>query len=89
MNQTDIFRFAVSVVFAILMLCAAVIFIPIPESGEKYADMVIPFILGSGFGVIVSMYFGTSEGSKTKNQTISSLIDKQSAEKTDVTPKLS
>lgn len=77
MNQCKIFWLAVSVIFAILILCTSVIFVPIPETGEKYADMVIPFILGSGFGAIISMYFGTSEGSKTKNQVIANLLDKQ------------
>jgi hypothetical protein len=80
MNQERIFWFGVTVVIAVVGLCAAVIFIPIAETGEKYADMTIPFILGSGFGSIISVYFGTSEGSKTKTNTIAALVEKQVAE---------
>ena len=77
MNECKTFWLAVSILFAILFLCAAVIFLPMPVTGEKYADMVIPFILGSGFGVIIAMYFGTSEGSKAKNTTIAKLVADQ------------
>jgi hypothetical protein len=80
MDQKRIFRFGVFVVMAVLILCTAVIFIPIAETGEKYADMTIPFILGSGFGSILGVYFGTSETSKTKTNTIAALVEKQGTE---------
>ena len=77
MDQCKLFWFGVIVVMSVLGLCTAVIFIPIADTGEKYADMTIPFILGSGFGGIIGVYFGTSESSRSKNKTIETLVENQ------------
>jgi hypothetical protein len=59
----------VSMAFYILTVIFGYIFcttfVPIPDSGIKYADMALPFLLGSGFGAVVGFYFGSSEGSQS------------------------
>jgi hypothetical protein len=59
---------------SILSYTFCVTFLPIPETGTKYADMALPFLLGSGIGAIVGYFFGSSEGSQEKNTLISQAL---------------
>ncbi len=63
------------IITLILVYIGAVTFLPIPETGQKYADMAVPFLLGSGFGALVGFYFAGSPGSKTKDDTIRRIVD--------------
>ncbi len=63
------------IITSILVYITAVTFVPVPETGQKYADMAVPFLLGSGFGALVGFYFAGSPGSKTKDDTIRKIVD--------------
>ncbi len=63
------------VITAIFVYISAVTFVVVPETGQKYADMAVPFLLGSGFGALIGFYFAGSPGSKTKDDTIRKIVD--------------
>ncbi len=63
------------VITAIFTYITAVTFLSIPETGQKYADMAVPFLLGSGFGALIGFYFAGSPGSKAKDETIRKIVD--------------
>jgi hypothetical protein len=67
-DKIRIFWLAVGVLAACFLYFFLVTFLPIPSTGNKYADMVVPFLLGSGVGVIVGFHWGSSEGSQEKNK---------------------
>jgi hypothetical protein len=58
-----------------------VTFIRIPETGTKYADMALPFLLGSGVGAIVGFYFGSSEGSAQSKEIANKAMEVASEKK--------
>ena len=64
------------VITAIFAYIGAVTFLPVPETGSKYADMAVPFLLGSGFGALVGFYFA---GSPNKKNGIVAPITSQTA----------
>ena len=47
-----------------------VTFVPIPETGIKHSDTVTGFLLGTGLGMLLSYYWGSSQGSAEKSKTI-------------------
>ena len=63
-----ILAFAFYVVTVCFIYFFTVTFMPLPSGGSKYADMVVPFLLGSGFGLIGGFYWGSSDGSKQKTE---------------------
>jgi hypothetical protein len=58
---------AVAVLFRILMY-------PIPPENKDLANIVIGIIIGTGFGSVVSYYFGSSIGSRNKETTLDNTI---------------
>ena len=74
-DKTKIFWLGVAVVFGCLIYIACVTFLPIPPTGIKYADMAVPFLLGSGFGMVIGYYWGTSQGSSDKSKTIDKALN--------------
>ncbi len=62
--------YVMTVIFAYI---GAVTFIELPESGSKYADMAVPFLLGSGFGALIGFYFAGSPSNKER----SGIVDKE------------
>ncbi len=63
------------VITAIFVYISAVTFITLPDTGQKYADMAVPFLLGSGFGALIGFYFAGSPGMKSKDDTIRKIVD--------------
>ncbi len=59
--------YVMTVIFAYI---GAVTFLPVPETGSKYADMAVPFLLGSGFGALIGFYFAGSPANKEKSEII-------------------
>lgn len=66
-EKTRIFWLGVGLMTACFAYFFVVTFISLPTSGAKYADMIVPFLLGSGLGAIAGFYWGSSEGSSQKN----------------------
>ena len=56
-----------TVVIGFLFLIA-IVFLPIPETGLKYADTVIGFLIGTVLSTVYGFYFGSSLGSRDKDE---------------------
>lgn len=58
----------------IIVICATyffcVTFLTVPESGKRYADIILGALIGSGFTGIISYYWGSSSGSAAKSEFI-------------------
>ncbi len=46
---------------AVMIYVVAVTFIPLPDSGVKYADIAVPLLLGSVIAGITGYWFGASK----------------------------
>lgn len=44
----------------VMLYVAAVTFIPLPQTGVKYADIAVPLLLGTVIGGVVGYWFGSS-----------------------------
>lgn len=76
-NEKKFLRdFARLIVLICLLYFFAVTFIEIPESAGRYADIILGALIGSGFTAILTFFYGSSEGSSDKNETIQKMIDK-------------
>lgn len=53
-----------------------VTFLKLPPDGVRYADTILGFLLGTGMGAILQFFYGSSQGSKTKDETLSLLSKK-------------
>lgn len=52
-----------------------VTFIKLPFTGVKYADMAVPFLLGAIVGTVFTFAFGSSGGSKEKDDALNKALD--------------
>lgn len=66
-------NFAVLIIIVTLLYFFCVTFIVIPESGKRYADIILGALIGSGFTAIISFYWGSSKGSEDKTETIKNM----------------
>jgi hypothetical protein len=49
---------------------SAVTFIPLPEGGQHFADIVLGFLLGTAVATIISYFYGSSKSSKDKTEAL-------------------
>lgn len=56
--------------FAYLFL---VTFIPIPQANQRFADIILGFLMGTVISTILTYYFGSSKSSSDKNKIIENL----------------
>ena len=77
MNEDKVFlaKLAIFIISVCFIYFFAVTFIPLPKSGERFADVILGVLLGSGFTVVIAFFFGSSKGSADKNTTIDRLTD--------------
>jgi hypothetical protein len=68
-------KMAVFVVMVAFIYLAAVTFLPIPDTGIKYADIIVPSLINLGLGVIIGYFYGTSQGSQRKDTTIKNALE--------------
>lgn len=66
--RDKVFWFGFYVISVVMTYIGAVTFIPLGESGVKYADIAVPFLLGSGFGLIVGFYYQSTQASADKTK---------------------
>lgn len=63
-----ILQFAVAVVAVCFAYFFCITFIPVPQSGLKYADIILGALIGSGFTLVMQFYLGSSKGSQDKTK---------------------
>jgi len=73
LGQIAVFILALSFIY---FFC--ITFIPMPETGVRYADIILGALLGSGFTVIVAFYFGSSKSSADKTEAMHGLAKRKS-----------
>ena len=49
---------------------AAVTFVPLPEGGQHFADIILGFLLGTAVATIISYFYGSSKSSKDKTEAL-------------------
>ncbi len=55
---------------------ASVTFLGVPPESIRYADTIIGFLLGTGMSAIMQFFFGSSHGSKAKDEIVNSITKK-------------
>ena len=45
-----------------------VTFVPLPEGGQHFADIILGFLLGTAVATIISFFYGSSKSSKDKTE---------------------
>lgn len=68
--------FSITCVLLTFVYIFSITFIPIPKDNQRYADVVLGFLLGTLVGTIITYYFGSSNSSKEKEEAYRSLVNK-------------
>lgn len=55
---------------ASMLYFACVTFIPLPEGGQHFADIILGFLLGTAVATIISFFYGSSKSSKDKTDAL-------------------
>ena len=66
-DKKPIFYFAIGVSTLCFVYFFCITFLPVPETGQKYADIILGFLIGTAFASILNFYWGSSDGSKDKD----------------------
>ena len=81
-SQKQGFRFSASDYLAFFWsaVAAAYIFLAtfmtIPEANQRIADTITGFLMGTIIAAIINFFFGSSDGSKTKSNQVSGMIER-------------
>ena len=71
MDDKKIMLYAALAIVAVCFLYFFLItFLTIPQSVQRYADLILGFLTGGGFGVIMTFYWGSSKGSADKTEAL-------------------
>ncbi len=71
-----VYWYAIFLTIASFVYFFCVTFIKIDIDQRHYADIILGFLLGSGLGVIIAFFYGTSHGALAKNKQIADLAAK-------------
>lgn len=63
-------KMAFWLMFTALAIVSAIIWIPIPPSGQDAAKYTVGFLFGTLLGTLITNLYGTSQSSKDKDTTI-------------------
>lgn len=67
-NEKKLLLYLAAGVIAVCMVYFfCITFIPVPQSGQRYADLILGALIGSGFTALLSYWFGSSKGSADKD----------------------
>lgn len=71
MRRNDkLFYFAIGIVGLCFVYFFCITFLGVPETSQRYADLILGFLVGTAFASIINFYWGSSEGSKNKDEKI-------------------
>lgn len=83
LRQNDVFSKRFVYYFASVAMIVTAIYIfsitffVIPQENVRFADTILGFLLGTLVSTIVNFFFGTSKGSKDKDETLALLLKKE------------
>lgn len=76
-------RYSMYLATGVIAVCMAyffcLTFLPVPDSGLRFADIILGALIGSGFTAIMNWLYGSSKGSAEKAATIDKQIKAQIA----------
>jgi hypothetical protein len=78
-HDRRIFWMGTAILIMVLVIVLLLFFITIPAANKDVLNTVIGAIVGSGFGSVVGFYYGSSQSSKTKDDTITNLTKADAA----------
>lgn len=64
MQKNRLFYFAASIVGLCFVYFFCITFIGVPETNQRYADLILGFLVGTAFASIINFYFGAAEDKK-------------------------
>lgn len=67
-DKTRLLYFAIGIVVVCFIYFFCVTFLRIPETGQRYADLILGFLIGTAVASVINFYWGSSEGSKSKDE---------------------
>ena len=76
LQQDDLFSkrflyyFALGICGFSMLIVLLLFFVEIPESNQRIVDMILGVIIGSGLISVINFFFGSSKGSKDKQEFI-------------------
>jgi len=73
-NSTLLFVLAIIVIVGFFALLFSLLFLTVPETNKSLLD-IITGVLTASVGSIIGYYFGSSIGSKSKDDTINNMKD--------------
>jgi len=68
--KKQLLYFAIGIVAVCFVYFFCVTFIKIPEGGQRYADLILGFLIGTAVASVLNFYWGSSKGSQDKNDLI-------------------
>lgn len=77
-SKRFVYYFAIAIFTVTSLYIAAITFGSVPEKNLRFADTILGFLLGTLLTTIINFFYGTSKGSKEKDQLIDSVMKKLS-----------
>ncbi len=72
MKDIDLFKlifmafYATAVTAVSFLFFFRIVFYPIPDENQQYANLILGFLIGSGLSTFLGYYFGTSQSTKAR-----------------------
>lgn len=80
-SKRFIFYYAIAWTVFVFIYIFGITFIGIPPESVRFADTILGFLLGTGMAAIMQFFFGSSHGSKTKDDIVKGLTGKEKGDK--------
>ena len=80
--QDDVFSKRFTYYYAIVwttfafLYISGITFFTLPPDGQRYANTILGFLLGTAMGAILQFFYGSSHGSKAKDETLNNMAKK-------------
>jgi hypothetical protein len=69
-DKKSLLYFAMGIVAACFIYFFCITFLPVPAGGQRYADLILGFLLGTACAAVINFYWGSSKGSQDKNEAL-------------------
>lgn len=66
-QKKQLLRFAIFIVTVCFVYFFCITFLTVPPGGQRYADLILGFLIGTAFASVMNFYWGSSKGSQDKD----------------------